>query len=129
MTTGCLVAAGSAVLAVLLATLAYRLRVRQISRSMNARFEERFAERTRAAREFHDAFLQTVQGSKLVADHALRDTTDHPRMVRAIEQLSVWLARATDEGRVALNSLSASTAEANDLAEASPHSPLPKNVG
>jgi signal transduction histidine kinase len=35
----------------------------------------------------------------------------------ALEQLSVWLARATTEGRVALNSLRTSTTETNDLAE------------
>src|SRR5262249_50664107 len=56
----------------LVATALYRLRVRQIARSMKARFDERLAERTRVARDIHDTFLQTVQGSKLVADHALK---------------------------------------------------------
>ena len=37
--------------------------------------------------------------------------------VVAAEQLSIWLARATTEGRVALNSLRTSTTETNDLAE------------
>jgi signal transduction histidine kinase/ligand-binding sensor domain-containing protein len=96
----------------------YRLRVRQISRVMSARFDERLAERTRVARELHDTFLQTVQGSKMVADHALKDTTDRARMARAMEQLSTWLGQATEEGRAALNSLRASTKERNDLAEA-----------
>ena len=36
----------------------------------------------------------------------------------ALEQLSVWLARAAEEGRAALNSLRSSTAQKNDLAEA-----------
>jgi signal transduction histidine kinase len=36
----------------------------------------------------------------------------------ALEQLSIWLGRATEEGRAALNSLRTSTTEANDLAEA-----------
>src|SRR5262249_14277828 len=102
----------------LIAFVAYRLRVRQISRAMSARFDERLAERTRVARELHDTLLQTVQGSRMVADHALKDPADHARMVRAMEQLSAWMARATDEGRAALNSLRASTEERNDLAEA-----------
>jgi signal transduction histidine kinase len=38
--------------------------------------------------------------------------------VRALEQLSTWLAQATEEGRAALLSLRASTGEKNDLAEA-----------
>jgi signal transduction histidine kinase/ligand-binding sensor domain-containing protein len=105
-------------LGVFLVFMIYRLRVRQISRSISARFDERLAERTRVAREIHDTFLQTVQGSKLVADHALKDPADNGRMVRAMEQLSAWLGQATEEGRAALNSLRASTTERNDLAEA-----------
>jgi hypothetical protein len=96
----------------------YRLRVRQISRAIGARFDERLAERTRMARDLHDTFLQTVQGSKLVADDALEPSTDLIRMRRAMEQLSVWLARATEEGRAALNSLRTATTQTNGLAEA-----------
>ena len=105
-------------LGVLLVAVIYRLRLRQISRAMSARFDERLAERTRLAREIHDTFVQTIQGSKMVADHALKDSADHARMVRAMEQLSAWLEQATEEGRAALNSLRASTTEKNDLAEA-----------
>jgi ligand-binding sensor domain-containing protein/signal transduction histidine kinase len=96
----------------------YRLRMRQMASSMSARFDERLAERTRLARELHDAFLQTVQGSKLVADHALKRCEDPIQMRKAMEQLSEWLDRAVREGRTALNSLRASTAERNDLADA-----------
>jgi signal transduction histidine kinase/ligand-binding sensor domain-containing protein len=96
----------------------YRLRVRQISRAVSARFDERLAERTRIARDLHDTFLQTIQGSKLVADDAMEPSTDPVRMRQAMEQLSVWLGRATREGRAALNSLRILTTEGNDLAEA-----------
>jgi signal transduction histidine kinase len=96
----------------------YRLRVLQISRAISARFDERLAERTRMARDLHDTFLQTVQGSKLVADRALKPSTDVRRMRQAMEQLSVWLGQATEEGRAALNSLRTTTTQTNDLAEA-----------
>jgi signal transduction histidine kinase len=96
----------------------YRLRVLQISRAIGARFDERLAERTRMARDLHDTFLQTIQGSKLVADDALESSTDPIRMRRAVEQLSVWLARAMQEGRAALNSLRTATTQTNDLGEA-----------
>jgi ligand-binding sensor domain-containing protein/signal transduction histidine kinase len=96
----------------------YRLRVKQIARAIGVRFDERLAERTRLARDLHDTFLQTVQGSKLVADDALDDSSDPARMRRAMEQLSNWLGQATQEGRAALNSLRTSTTERNDLAEA-----------
>jgi signal transduction histidine kinase len=85
---------------------------------IDLRLEERVSERTRITRELHDTFLQTIQGSKLVADDALELSTDPIRMRRAMEQLSVWLGRGMQEGRAALNSLRATTTETNDLAEA-----------
>jgi signal transduction histidine kinase len=106
------------VVGVLLLWAIYRLRVRQIAGTMRTRFNERLAERTRIARDLHDTFLQTIQGSKLVADDALSATTDLPRMRQAMEKLSAWLGRATEEGRAALNSLRTSTTEVNDLADA-----------
>lgn len=96
----------------------YRLRVRQIARALSARFDERLAERTRMARELHDTFLQTIQGSKMVADDALEQSADSARVLQAMERLSVWLGQAMQEGRAALNSLRTSTTEKNDLAEA-----------
>jgi signal transduction histidine kinase/ligand-binding sensor domain-containing protein len=103
---------------VLLLWAIYRLRVRQIAGNMKSRFDERLAERTRIARDLHDTLLQTIQGSKLVADDALSATTDQSHMRQAMEKLSAWLGRATEEGRAALNSLRSSTTEVNDLADA-----------
>jgi signal transduction histidine kinase/ligand-binding sensor domain-containing protein len=107
-----------AITALLVVWAMYRLRVRQITRAASASFDGRLQERTRMARDLHDTFLQTIQGSKLVADDALDASTDPVRMRRAMEQLSVWLGRATEEGRAALNSLRTSTTEKNDLAAA-----------
>ncbi len=100
-----------------LAWLIYTMRVRQVATTISARFDDRLAERTRLAREFHDTFLQTIQGSKMVADNALDESTDLPSMRRAMERLSGWLGQATQEGRAALNSLRASITETNDLAD------------
>jgi signal transduction histidine kinase len=96
----------------------YQLRLRQVAAFMSARFDERLAERTRMARELHDAFLQTVQGSKLVADHALKRSSDPAQIHRALEQVSDWLAQAIQEGRATLKSLRTSTTQRNDLADA-----------
>jgi signal transduction histidine kinase/ligand-binding sensor domain-containing protein len=95
----------------------YMLRVRQLARQYGMRLEERVSERTRIARELHDTFLQTIQGSKLVADNALDSPHEPARMRQALEQLSTWLGRAVEEGRAALNSLRTSATETNDLAE------------
>ena len=94
------------------------MRMRQMRKALSARFNERLAERTRIARELHDTFLQTLQGSKLVADDALENSADPVHMRKAVERLPVWLERAVHEGRDALNSLRTSTTETNDLAEA-----------
>jgi signal transduction histidine kinase len=95
----------------------HRLRVRQVSRTISARADERLAERTRMARELHDTFLQTLQGSKLVADDALENSSDPEVMRRTLKQLAVWLEQAMKEGRAALSSLRESTTERNDLRE------------
>ena len=96
----------------------YQLRLRQVARQFNIRLEERVGERTRIARDLHDTFLQTIQGSKLVVDDALDPATDPIRMRRAMERVSAWLASAMQEGRAALNSLRTATTQTNDLAEA-----------
>ncbi len=96
----------------------YRIRVRQVSKAMGARFDERLSERTRIARDLHDTFIQTIQGSKLVADDALDGEDDPAHMRQAMEKVSRWLAQATLEGRAALNSLRISTTETNCLAQA-----------
>jgi len=98
--------------------LLHRLRLRQIALAMNVRFDERLAERTRMARELHDTFLQTVQGSKMVVEDALTPSADEARMRRALEKLSQWLTQAVDEGRAALHALRVSTIEENHLSEA-----------
>jgi signal transduction histidine kinase len=107
-----------AALMLLVLWITYRLRLRQMRRALTARFDERLAERTRMARELHDTFLQTIQGSKLVVDDGLEEPLDLEKMHRALGQLSGWLEQAIAEGRAALNSLRSSTTLKNDLGPA-----------
>jgi signal transduction histidine kinase/ligand-binding sensor domain-containing protein len=109
---------GSGALLIVVLAGAYRFRVRQIAAAMNSRFDERLAERTRIARDFHDTLLQTIHASKLVTDDALAMNTDPGPSRDALSLLSGWLGQATEEGRSALNALRSSTVEGNDLAEA-----------
>jgi len=102
----------------LLLASAYRLRLRRLTAEINARLDERVLERTRLARELHDTLLQTIQGSKMVADAGLDDPADPARLYHALERVSNWLAQATQEGRAALIALRSSTTQHNDLAEA-----------
>jgi len=96
----------------------YRLRFYQIRREFNAQLDGRVDERLRVARDLHDTLLQTIQGSKIVAEDALDEDADPIRMRRALESVMEWLGRAVEEGRSALNSLRGSTMKENALAEA-----------
>ena len=81
------------------------LRRRMVARAIRVRFDERLANQTRIALELHDTMLQTVQGSKLVTDTALEKSNNPVHMRLALEQLSMWLGQASQEGQEALNSL------------------------
>lgn len=95
----------------------YYLRMRQAARSLRARFDERIAERTRLSRDLHDTLLQTLQGSKLVADDALEKHHDAEYARRTLQKLSEWIDRAMREGRAALNALQTSANDNRDLPE------------
>ena len=82
---------------------------------LRVRFDERLEERTRLARDLHDTLLQTIHGSKLVADQAQTFLSDPSRTQLALVRLSQWLDRATVEGRAALDSLRNSETETEDL--------------
>jgi signal transduction histidine kinase len=97
---------------------AYYFRLSRYAASLKIRFDERLDERTRLARDLHDTLLQTIQGSKLVADNA-RDHADNPQStVRALDRLSEWLERAIGEGRDALEALRSSASESDSLTAA-----------
>lgn len=96
----------------------YLYRINQFAAVLKMRFDERVEERTRLARDLHDTLLQTIQGSKLVADHAHSDPNDAGQMHHALGLVSNWLDRAVIEGRAALHSLRSSTVDTNDLAMA-----------
>jgi signal transduction histidine kinase len=103
----------------LVALAAYLIRMRQLTRLLNARFEERLAERVRVARELHDTLLQSFQGLLLRfhTAYALFDTS--PADAKEVLGSSIdQTAQAVTEGREAVQGLRASTIESNDLAQA-----------
>jgi len=108
----------SSLVAIALAAFAlYRLRMLQLTRQFNLRFEERVAERTRIARELHDTLLQSFHGLMLRFQSASNLLPERPaeakqRLDRAIDQAAL----AITEGRDAVQSLRSSTVVANDLA-------------
>ncbi|QNI31657.1 hypothetical protein H7849_21760 [Alloacidobacterium dinghuense] len=87
-------------------------------RILELRIEERLSERMLITRDLHDTFLQTIQGSKLFAEHALAKCSDVGGMRDALAQLVHWLDRASEEGRSALNSLRETQPKRDDFADA-----------
>jgi len=94
-----LVAIGSMVL------LAYQLRLRQMTRQLNVRFEERLAERMRIAQELHDTLLQGVLSASMqlnVANDQLSSESPAKPLVRRMLEL---MGQVIEEGRRALRGL------------------------
>jgi signal transduction histidine kinase/ligand-binding sensor domain-containing protein len=101
---------------IVIAVLVYWYRLQAYAAVLKQRFDERLRERTRLARDLHDTLLQTIQGSKLVADDAREHVNDPKLTGRALDRLSEWLDRASVEGRAALEALRSSVIDTNNLA-------------
>ena len=92
-----------------------RLRMRQVARALNARFDERLAERTRVARDLHDTLLQSFHAVLLrlqTVSCLLQDGEPKQKLDSTIEQAS----EAVTEGRDAVEGLRDSTVQTNALA-------------
>src|SRR5208337_4973518 len=67
----------------------YRFRLRQLTRQLNVRFEERLAERTRIAQELHDTLLQGFLSASMqlhvAVDRLPQDSQAKPPLNRVLE--------------------------------------------
>jgi ligand-binding sensor domain-containing protein/signal transduction histidine kinase len=104
-----------AVVLIILAWGAYRLRVWQVTTQLRERFDERLKERTRIAQELHDSLIQEVMGISLqieVTDELL--PADFPAKQPLARALGLSKS-ALDAGRRALNDLRTAPLSAADL--------------
>jgi signal transduction histidine kinase/ligand-binding sensor domain-containing protein len=96
-------------------SLLYQLRVRQIAAGINARFEERLAERTRIAQELHDTLLQGFVSASMqvhvATDRLPEDSPSKPGLTRALE----LMGQVIEEGRNAVRGLRSSRTLSLDL--------------
>ncbi len=92
----------------------YLIKTRQCAAELRLRLDERLEERSRLARDLHDTLLQTVQCSRLIAEH-VHESAREPAVKDALRPILEWLERATLEGRAALDSLRCSIVEGDDL--------------
>jgi len=112
----------SAVFACLLAILAlYRFRMRQLTRQLNVRFEERLAERMRIAQELHDTLLQGFLGASMqlhvAVDHLPADSPAKPMLGRVLK----LIGQVIEEGRNTIRGIRSSDGNALDLEQAFSH--------
>jgi signal transduction histidine kinase/ligand-binding sensor domain-containing protein len=105
------------ILTFLAAYIFYRSRVEKRVATLQLRFDERMKERTRLAHDLHDTLMQTIQMSRLIAEHAQDNLTNTQEAEKSLNRLTAWLERATEEGRAAVTSLSFSKGSHSDMAE------------
>jgi signal transduction histidine kinase len=103
---------------IFLVSMLYRLRVRQVAAGINARFNERLAERTRIAQELHDTLLQGFLSASMqvhiAADCLTADSEAKPILARALE----LMGQVIEEGRNAVRGLRSSHSPSLDLEQA-----------
>jgi signal transduction histidine kinase len=96
----------------------YRFRLRQLTRRLNLRFEERLSERTRIAQELHDTLLQGFLSASMqvhvATDSLPADLQAKPALTRALQ----LMRQVIDEGRNAVRGLRASGSRSLDLEQA-----------
>ncbi len=112
---------GLAILAV------YRLRLHQLTRLLNVRFEERLAERTRIAQDLHDTLLQGVLSASMqlhvAVDQLPQDSSARKTMNRVLQLME----QVVEEGRNTLRGLRSSTELVHDLETS--FSRIPQELG
>jgi len=96
----------------------YRIRLLQLTRQLNVRFEERLAERTRIAQELHDTLLQGFLSASMqldvVVDQLPENSNARPRLARVLQ----LMRQVIDEGRNAIRGVRLSDSTSTDIAVA-----------
>jgi signal transduction histidine kinase len=111
---------GSVLLAAaLLAWGLHRYRVRELTRQLHLRSDERLAERTRIARELYDTLLQGFLSASMQLHLAVDRLPVGSPEREGLDRVLRMMGQATDEGRKVLQGLRSSDGEGQRL-EASP---------
>jgi ligand-binding sensor domain-containing protein/signal transduction histidine kinase len=105
-------------LIILVAWLFYRLRIRQVSRQLTIRVEERLGERTRIAQELHDTVLQGLTSASLQLEVADRQIAADATAKPLVQRISQLLRQLTDESRHTVRGLRLRYSEEESLERA-----------
>ncbi len=83
----------------------YRLRLRQLTRQLNLRFEERLGERTRIAQELHDTLLQGFLSASMQLHVAVDILPEDSPSKRSLGRVLELMGQVIEEGRNAVRGL------------------------
>ena len=96
----------------------YRLRVRHVWRRLDARFEERLAERTRIAQELHDTLLQGFLSASMQLHVAVDGLPEDSPARLSLGRVLGLMRQVIDEGRHAVRGLRSASGAPRDLEQA-----------
>lgn len=96
----------------------HRLRVRRLTRQLNARFEERLAERTRIAQEVHDTLLQGFLSASMQLHVASEQVPEDSPAKPRLDHVQQLMGRVIEEGRNTVRGLRLSGSDSLDLEHA-----------
>jgi signal transduction histidine kinase len=98
--------------------LSYRLRMVQVARQLNLRFEERLAERMRISQDLHDTLLQGVLSASMQLHVATDQVPDNSPAKPLLSRVLQLLGQVNEEGRNTLRGLRSPRVDADDLKQA-----------
>ncbi len=101
----------------------YRLRVFQLTRQLNFRFEERLAERTRISRELHDTLLQNLTGLALQISGTAKLIKGPALAAERMQQLKRQAEDCVRETRQSVWDIRSGDAKSQELASCASRSP------
>lgn len=93
----------------------YRLRMHQLTKGLNARFQERLAERTRIAQDLHDTLLQGVLSASMQLDVAHDHVPDDSPAKPLLQRVLTLMGQVSVEGRNALQGLRSADSTGHSL--------------
>jgi signal transduction histidine kinase len=93
----------------------YRLRLHQLTKKMNVRFEERLAERMRVAQELHDTLLQGVISASMQLNVAVEYLPADSPVQPSLRHIIQLMGCVIEEGRNTLRGLRLSSKGPHDM--------------
>jgi signal transduction histidine kinase len=96
----------------------HRLRLHQLTRTLNVRFEERLAERMRVAQELHDTLLQGVLSASMQLHVAVDQLPANSTAQKSLNRVLTLMGVVVEDGRNALRGLRSSGENPRDLERA-----------